>query len=309
MKPYIHHSPSSQTKPSVSHHRVSTISRVAEMLTTCVNLHTLSVLSDVRESCDSLCFLFKSLPVFPNLRHLNLELTLDNTVLEFLERHYRQLCSLSIQYAHDPFDEPFLALVAGLRLRVQFHLPLSCTSIDCSPILVPIFLPDSSITDVSMSWPVWDDLAVDQTASLVVKCLAASGGPVKELRYETNTWNSEFVRLASAHLPRLESLTISNVDETWRVLEDPSDEEAFNDKYVSFPFQPYFLFIHITGMQFDFMELLDEHIEGFRSLKSLTVFCCARTELSRYDYDDFKTTRRWASLCPTLLHCDLPSSA
>lgn len=151
-----------------------------------------------------------------------------------MKNHYVQLRSLYIHDAHDITDydgEVVAALTRGNNFALRFQLPLSCGSISCSPTLVPVFLPGSYITNVTLEWPIWDIGAVDNAATTTITALASTRNPVKSLSYITRTWNLEFIRLASAHLPLLETLELTNEDEDWH--DTPNERAAYVDGYVS----------------------------------------------------------------------------
>lgn len=190
---------------------ISVIERGAKALAACVNIHTLSVVagdSDSSDSFDAFCALFDPIPIFSGLRNLELRFTFDDNVLEFVKHHYRQLRSLTILHAHEDPDE---ALAAGTMLCSQFSLPLSTVNIDCSPFLTPIFIPNSSITEVSLLWPNSD--WIDDVASQTVMALTCSNTPVTTVTYESRAWNLEFIRLAATHLQQLESISIVNTND------------------------------------------------------------------------------------------------
>lgn len=212
---------------------ISVIERGAKTLAACINVHTLSIVASEHESFVEFCALFDPVPIIPGLRHLAMRFTFDVKVFEFVKHHYHQLRSLALVHTHEYPEE---VLAAGTNFCSQFSLPLSIDTIECSPFLTPIFVPNSCITDVSLHWPEWD--AVDDVASRTVMALTRSGTPVTTVSYNSKAWNIEFIQLAATHLPQLESLSIINTND---VCGDP-DEDMSSDTYMVCKISNYGLF-------------------------------------------------------------------
>lgn len=209
------------------------IARASQTLAACTNTHTLSVLAFEYESFEALCLLFDPLPPLPNLQHLTLRFTLDTNVFRFVQHHYRQLRSLSIVHTHDTVTEVQQATNEGDTWCSQFHLPLPISRITCSPLLLPIFLPGSFITDVLLQWPVCLEQDADSAASATVSTLTQTTFPVTSLHYITRTWNLEFARLAARNLPHLVSLTLQNSEANIYHTFQEEERELLRVNYVS----------------------------------------------------------------------------
>lgn len=155
--------------------------------------------------------LFKHEQHLPFLRHLSLRIALDAHVLAFVQRHLGRLLSLSIWHKDTTASSK---LRTGRELCSEFSLPLppSVTVFQCSPILAPIFIPNSRVTDVSLSWPHYLSATTPQASDEAVKSLTQSQSSIVVAAYSSLEWNTRFMELAAEQLPGLQYLSMFNID-------------------------------------------------------------------------------------------------
>lgn len=155
----------------------------------------------------------------PLLRHLSLSITLNLRVLAFVQRHADQLLSLSICHTDTTVGSK---LRTGRDLCSQFSLPLppAVTVFQCSPILAPIFIPNSRVTDVSFVWPHYLSANEPQATDEAVKSLTQSQSSIVVAAYSSLEWNTRFMQLAAEELPELQYLSMLNVDVYFAAIAD-----------------------------------------------------------------------------------------
>lgn len=199
------------------------------ILASCVNLEVLEISGHEDEAPWQFCRLFvtTTLPHFPSLRHLTLQFHFNNDVYEFVQRHYHQLSSLTIEYQSDLEDATAdMTWTANFRENYSMPMPPSCTKLSCSPILVTAFLPGSHIKRVSMGWKAMSNLQeLDRLAPDIITAMTKSRSPILDISYISRSWNLRFMSLAARELPALESLLINNNTESW--LPNGPDGHAF----------------------------------------------------------------------------------
>lgn len=289
------------------------IERINQILTACVNLQRLVIPGgDDDEPGEAFHRIFRPLFILPNLRHLHINCTLDEDVLQFVQRHYLQLHTLFI--IQNPCYGYNIAETRALNFSFysRFDLPLHCSSISCSPSMASVFIPGSSITKVSLLWPGCESEGeedVDSVASATVKVLAESAGPVQSINYRTAHWNFAFIQLVPKHLPQLTSLTIENTNLCFMPHGAIDDATELVARYVSD--RKLLITVFTDGMrifQRRVMEWFDENIASFKSLGVLRLCCKASVkDFDRTIEEDFELVRKWIRSCPTLVHCFLPS--
>lgn len=189
------------------------MTRGALAIAACVNLQSLTIRLSESRLGQSLFPLFDELLDFglrlPFLRHISFFFLLGLNSMEFIERHSEQLEFLSIYMAGDEIGRQF---VCSRELCNSFSIPLPISTIHCSPLLTPIFVPRSCITDVSLYWPcrpLGRD-APPHVAKDIIVPLTQSGRPVIVLAYASQVWHTEFMALAAAQLRELQYLRIDN---------------------------------------------------------------------------------------------------
>lgn len=179
----------------------------------CINLEKLDVRGNANLDKGNTRFLLLLSPQLqlPLLRHLSLSFNLNSSVFDFLQRHYRQLSTLSIQ--HQGHGSPREELEACRMYCAQYSLPLppSCSVIQCSPALTPIFIPNSHVRDVSLFCSDRFSLDTPMTAEDVVHTLSQSQQPVTAIRYVAYGWNPRFMAHAGLRLSQLQYLCMESM--------------------------------------------------------------------------------------------------
>lgn len=192
----------------------TTLERGGQVIVACINLRRLSVeavtIEAVMQFSLSRAFFMHELRL-PLLRHLSLDITLDAHVLAFVQRHLDQFLSLSIWHQDTTMTDK---LRVGRELVSQFILPLpsAVTTFQCSPTMAPIFIPNSSVTNVSFFWPHYFNESGTQGTDEAVEALTQSQSSIVVVTYSSPEWNIRFMRFAAEQLPELQYLSILNVD-------------------------------------------------------------------------------------------------
>lgn len=248
------------------------MARGASAIAACVNLQSLTV----RTSSDQQPFsLFNELLDFqlrlPALRHVFLSFTLGHHTLAFVERHSAQLESISIYMAGDLVDGQ---LFCSNALCDSFSIPLSISTIHCSPLLTPIFVPLSQITGVSLYWPCrQSDLdELPHIAQDVLIPLTQSSRPIVVLVYTSLVWHIEFIALAAVQLRELQYLRVDNNDKKGRDLMDTRNVRIMHLLFI-------LRIVVITDsfqslLQRDMLSGLSNILPSFRTLKVLLLYGC-----------------------------------
>lgn len=206
--------------------------RFRPVLASCINLDNLQMLGAEHEAPWQFCSLFEPITPtlnFPCLRHLSLQFYFNDNVYTFLQRHYHQLSSLTLQHQSDLHDaSQDMAWTANFREDYSMPMPPSCTEIRCSAILAPVFLPGSYLTRVWMSWTAMSNLEeLDRLAPDLVTAMTKTRSPIVDLRYTGRSWNLRFMSLVAQELPALELLYIGNNIESWPAAPNALDVETF----------------------------------------------------------------------------------
>lgn len=206
--------------------------RFRPVLASCINIEVLEISGQEHEAPWQFCVLFEPITPtlnFPSLRHLSLQFYFNDNVYTFVQRHYHQLSSLTIEHQSDLRDASGdMAWTANFRENHSMPMPPSCTRLRCSPTLAPVFVPGSYLTRVWMSWNAMSNLdQFDRLAPDLVTAMTKTRSPIVDLSYVGRSWNLRFMSLVAQELPALESLYIGNNTESWPAAPNALDVETF----------------------------------------------------------------------------------
>lgn len=182
--------------------------RFKGMLNKCVNLTSLTLTTPGAPMKDSmLAEAFAPDLSLTSLRYVSLQINMKDPVYEFIQRHAPSLRGVDLNYAPPRSGRYQIVHSPEIAARYPTPLPPSCPIYCGSPILVPVYVPDSYVEDVCLSWYV-QDVYFDAFAPTLVRALSRSKMPIKTISYFSYSWNFAFTQMAALRLHGLEVLEL-----------------------------------------------------------------------------------------------------
>ncbi|KAJ7138862.1 hypothetical protein C8R46DRAFT_1136409 [Mycena filopes] len=216
----------------------------------------------------------------PRLHHFECCLSLDTTMVAFLNRHlqirYLQLDAHARLLSHTRSDSDRHPIVTLPKLE-YFIGNSSCVA----PLLQRASLRAAFLT--------WDAVGVEEASDSIAALERSSTDTLNVLGCRRHGWNLDLLERISAHLPHIYALSVTNLFVT------ESD-------------------VGILTYEPEHLDAIGQYLARFTSLQRLVITCVdvwnpeEQPEPAPQMDAAFDTVTAWGAVCPSLVECTLPQS-